>query len=165
MSQSLKVIVLMIPLLIFFQQMAAATLGESAQSVVADSKALGGQVQTVVPLQFQAEQQQRPSSADSYTVERISTPAGVTVHEYISSSGTVFAVSWRGPRPPDLSRLLGSYFSQYQAAAAAPHRQQRHLNIKTQDLVVETGGHMRDLRGRAYLASLLPPNVSPEDIR
>jgi uncharacterized protein DUF2844 len=165
MSQPLRVIVLVIALLTLLQEVAAATLGQSAQSVVADQKVFGGQVQTVAPEQFQAEQQQRPSSTDSYTVERISTPTGAMVNEYVSSSGTVFAVSWRGPRPPDLSQLLGSYFSQFQAAAASPDRPQRHLIIKTRDLVVEFGGHMRDLRGRAYLPPLLPPNVSPEDIR
>jgi hypothetical protein len=31
--------------------------------------------------------------------------------------------------------------------------------------VVETGGHMRDLRGRAYLPSLLPPDVSADEIQ
>ena len=74
----------------------------------------------------------------------------MTVKEYLSPNGTVFAVSWRGPRPPDLSQLLGSYFAEYQTAAAAPHAQRGHLLVQTENLVVETSGHMRDLRGRAY---------------
>ena len=50
-----------------------------------------------------------------------------TVNEYLSANGTVFAVSWRGPRPPDLSQLLGPYFAEYQTAAASPHAQRGHL--------------------------------------
>jgi hypothetical protein len=163
-SQFLKVILLAIALVALFHQVAAATLGESAQSIAADQKALGGQLQTLGPEQFQAEEQQLPSSPDSYTVEQISTPMGLIVKEYVTPTGTVFAVSWRGPRPPDLSQLLGAYFTEYQTAAAAPHRQQRHLVLRTPGLVVETGGHMRDLRGRAYIPSLIPVNVSTEDI-
>jgi hypothetical protein len=164
-SRSLRMILVLGALLSSFPGLAIATLGESAQSIAADQRILGGQVQTLGQQQFEAEERQQPSSPDSYTVEQISTPAGVTVNEYVSASGTVFAVSWRGPRLPDLSQLLGPYFTEYQTAAAAPHRQTRHLVLKTQEMVVETGGHMRDLRGRAYIPSLLPPNVSPEEIR
>jgi Protein of unknown function (DUF2844) len=155
-NRSLKMILALGALLSLFPGLAIATLGESAQSIVADHRVLGGQVQAFGP---------QPSSPNSYIVEQISTPAGVTVNEYVSSSGTVFAVSWRGPRPPDLPQLLGPYFTQYQTAAAASHRQRRHLVLKTQGLVVETGGHMRDIRGRAYIPSLLPPNVSTEEIQ
>jgi hypothetical protein len=160
-----KMILMLGALLGSFPGLAFATLGESAQSIAADQRILGGQVQTIGQQQFEAEERLQPSSPNSYTVDQISTPAGVTVNEYLSASGTVFAVSWRGPRPPDLSQLLGSYFTEYQTAAAEPHRQRRHLVLKTQELVVETGGHMRDLRGRAYIPSLLPPNVSTEEIR
>lgn len=89
----------------------------------------------------------------------------MTVNEYLSSSGTVFAISWRGPRPPDLSELLGSYFTEYQTAAASPHIQRHHLFVTTKDLVVEAGGHMRDLRGRAYVPALLPPGMSADQIQ
>ena len=164
-SRSLKMIVVLGALICSLPGLAIATLGESAQSIAADQQILGGQIQTLGQQQLEEEERQRPSSPDSYTVEQISTPAGVTVNEYVSATGTVFAVSWRGPRPPDLSQVLGPYFTEYQTAAAAPHRQRRHLVLETQELVVETGGHMRDLRGRAYVPSLLPPNVSPEEIR
>jgi hypothetical protein len=147
--------------LCLFAPTASATLGEAAQSIAEDQRVLGGEVQ--VPAR-QA-QQHEAATPEAYTVEQISTPAGVIVNEYVTPDGTVFAVSWRGPRPPDLSQLLGSYFNEFKSAAAAPGRQQRHLYVKTQGLVVETGGHMRDLHGRAYIPSLLPPNVSTEDIR
>jgi hypothetical protein len=151
-------------------QVAMATLGGSAQSVAADQQAFGGQARTLSQPQSSAAQQAPDEqsavpSNPAYIVEQITTPTGVTVNEYLSPGGTVFAVSWRGPRPPDLSQLLGSYFAEFQTAAAAPQAQRRHLRIQTNDLVVETGGHMRDLRGRAYLPSLLPPDVSADEIQ
>ena len=149
---------------------ARATLGGSAQSVAADQQALGGQLrapnQLQLPTGAQALQEQTPQPSNpGYTVEQISLPTGVTVNEYLSPNGTVFAASWRGPRPPDLSQLFGSYFGEYQTAAAAPHAQRGHLLVQTEDLVVETGGHMRDLRGRAYLPALLPSGVSADEIQ
>jgi Protein of unknown function (DUF2844) len=152
------------------QGIAMATLGGSADSVAADQQVLGGQVRTLNQLQSltrgQAREEQTPvPSNPAYTVEQISTPTGEAVREYLSANGTVFAVSWRGPRPPDLSQLLGSYFTEYQTAAASPHTERGHLLIRSDNLVVESSGHMRDLRGRAYDPSLLPPGVSADEIQ
>jgi hypothetical protein len=149
---------------------AMATLGGPAQSIAADQQALGGQIRMLNQPQSsargQALREQMPApSKPAYTVEQISTPAGLSVNEYVSPNGTVFAVSWRGPRPPNLSQLLGSYFAEYQTAAASPQAQRGHLFIQSENLVVETGGHMRDLRGRAYVPALLPPGLSADDIQ
>lgn len=168
----LVIVILALSAMLVFQAPGAAiaTLGGPAQSIAADQQAFGGQLrmlnQPQLPTGEQALHEQPPApSSPAYTVEQISTPAGVTVNEYLSSNGTVFAVSWRGPRPPDLAQLLGSYFAEFQTAAASPHPQRRHLFIQTENLVVETGGHMRDLRGRAYLPTLLPPGVSADEIQ
>jgi hypothetical protein len=149
---------------------AMATLGGPAQSIVVDQQALGGQVRMLNhPQSLTGQQAPLDQSAalsnPAYTVEQISTPAGVRVNEYLSVDGTVFAVSWRGPRPPDLSQLLGSYFAEFQAAAVSSSAQRSHLRIRTDKLVVETSGHMRDLRGRAYLPALLPTGVSADEIQ
>ena len=171
--------VLALGVVIAFQApgIAMATLGGSAQSIAADQQALGGTLQTPSQPQSstggQALREQNPASPESssasssaaYTVEQISTPSGVTVNEYLTPDGTVFAVSWRGPTPPDLSQLFGSYFAEYQTAAAQPQAQRGQLLVQTGDLVVETGGHMRDLRGRAYLPALLPTGVSADEIQ
>ncbi len=101
----------------------------------------------------------------NYTLERISTPWGTVVNEYVSADGTVFAISWRGPRPPDLSQMLGSYFSDYQTALAQTRQMRRQLRVDTRSVVVQTGGHMRDLWGRAFVPSLMPSGVSTEEIR
>ncbi len=150
--------------------LASATLGGPAQSIAADQQALGGQLRTLNQAQASTgEQAMREGtpvpSNPAYTVEQISIPTGATVNEYLSPDGTVFAVSWRGPRPPDLSQLLGSYFAEFQTAAAAPRAQRGPLLVRTESLVVETSGHMRDLRGRAYLPALLPSGVTADEIK
>ncbi len=147
-----------------------ATLGGPAQSIATDQQALGGQLRILNQPQSSTGEPGLPEgtpapSNPTYAVEQISMPTGVTVNEYLAPDGTVFAVSWRGPRPPDLSQLLGSYFAEFQTAAAAPQAQRGHLLIRTESLVVETSGHMRDLRGRAYLPALLPPGVKADEIQ
>ncbi len=130
---------------------AYAVLGAPARSVIDDQALLAGSLAS--------------STHPNYTVEQISTPSGTVVNEYVSSGGTVFAVSWRGPRPPDLSNLLGPYFTEFQAAASQGHQQRGQLRVETGTVVVETGGHMRDLRGRAYVPSLIPAGVTTDEIQ
>ena len=138
-------------LAVFSVKPAHAVLGDGAESVVADQSALGGERSEV--------------THSGFTVEAITTAAGVTVNEYVSGTGTVFAVSWRGPRHPDLSLLLGSHLPEYQAAANQPATHRRGLRIQTADVVVDTGGHPGDLWGRAYLPAQLPSGVGAEDIQ
>jgi len=145
---------------------ALAMLGGSAQSVTVDQQTLGGALNATPQTQASGVQALNQSSAGAaYTVQQISIPNGTTVNEYLSASGTVFAVSWRGKRPPDLSQLFGTYFAQYQQALAAPHQERGPRKIQTQDLIVETSGHMRDLMGRAYLPALVPAGVSVDEIQ
>jgi hypothetical protein len=88
--------------------------------------------------------------ARQYTVHEMQTPAGTTIRQFVSPSGTVFGVSWQGTAP-DLQQLLGDYFHEYmQAASAQPGRRGRGIHIDTGDLVFESGGHMRFVTGRAF---------------
>jgi hypothetical protein len=125
---------------------------------------LGGSAASVKTDQLRMNGSMAAENHGDYTVDQITTPYGTVVNEYISN-GTVFAVSWRGPRPPDLSQLLGSYFAEYKAAAGQPHQARRRLMVKTQQLVVEADGHMRDLHGRAYVPALLPSGFTASDIQ
>jgi len=169
--QIVKVLLILGALIIFLAPTSAiATLGEPVQSIAADQQALGGQLRMLNQPQPSTGEQAlhaQPSapSNPAYTVEQISTPAGMAVNEYVSPNGTVFAVSWRGPRLPDLSQLLGSYFAEYQTAAGGQPAQRQRLLLQTEHLVVETSGHMRDLRGRAYIPALLPPDVNADEIQ
>ncbi len=130
---------------------AHAVLGAGTESVEADQSALGGERSEV--------------THPGFTVQTISAAGGIAVNEYVSSAGTVFAVSWRGSRHPDLSLLLGPYFPEYQAAANQPASHRRGLRIQAGDVAVETGGHPGDLWGRAYLPAQLPSGVGAEDIQ
>jgi hypothetical protein len=130
-----------------------AVLGEPVSSVETDRVALTGQL-SVTPTQL-------------YTVQEITT-SELMVREYVFRD-TVFAVAWRGRRPPNLVSLLGAYFQEYQEAAAAAAangpRMRGMTRIQGSRVVVETGGHPGDIRGRAYLPSLLPAGVTKEMIQ
>jgi hypothetical protein len=131
---------------------AVAGLGGDAASVDAD----------VVKMKGQA----RATPVAGYTMSEITLPSGTVVHEFVSAEGKVFAVSWKGMAVPDLSQTLGTYFAEYKAAATAtPHAGHHNLTVQQTDLVVRTGGHMRNWYGQAYVLSLLPPNFSLDEIK
>ncbi|MEJ2683850.1 MAG: DUF2844 domain-containing protein [Candidatus Sulfobium sp.] len=129
-----------------------AALGESVKSVASDMKALSAARGNI-------------TSHDGYTVQEINSPS-VAVREYISASGVVFGVAWNGLVRPDLTQLLGSYAAEYRETLRQTPRARgrRSLRIETNHIVVEEWGHMRNLRGRAYVPDLIPPGVSVDEI-
>ncbi len=139
--------------LIILSHPAQATLGESSASVAKDRKAMAAVRQNTTP---------RPS----YTVQEIVSEAN-TVREYVSPSGVVFAIAWNGLTPPDLSLLLGTYADDYRQARqqSLPKPGQRHSQVKGNQVVVESWGHMRNLQGRAYVPALLPQGVNIDEIK
>ena len=130
-----------------------AVLGEPVSSVETDRWALSGQLSM--------------TSTQLYTIHEITT-SELVVREYVFRD-TIFAVAWRGTRPPNLVSLLGAYFQEYQEAAAAAAangpRIRGMTRIQGARVVVETGGHPGDIRGRAYIPSLLPSGVTEEMIQ
>ena len=127
--------------------------------------ALDGDVSSVAADQVRMKASVRVLVANSYTVHELRTPAGTTIRQFVSPGGKVFAVTWQG-FSPDLQQLLGEHFSEYVQAVSARHaRRGRGVYVDTGDLVVETGGHMRFVVGRAYLRSQLPPGVNGDDVR
>jgi hypothetical protein len=92
----------------------------------------------------------------------------VTVREFVSSAGKVFAVAWQGPIHPDLQQLLGTYYEQYTQAVQAQRATRKGrgpLLIQEPGLVVQVSGHMRAFVGRAYVPQMMPAGVKVEDIR
>ncbi|QWV95686.1 DUF2844 domain-containing protein [Geomonas oryzisoli] len=135
--------------------LAHATLGEPAQTIVRDTNAFSGKFL-------------KSTNTARYRVESIASGiTATTVREYVNPSGVVFAVAWNGLVHPDLQVLLGNYHDDYRKALAGTPRQpgRRGLKLTTRRLVVETWGHMRNLQGRAYLSELLPEGVSLDEIR
>ncbi len=97
----------------------------------------------------------------SFTQHDIVRGPGAVVHEYIAPNGTVFAVTWRGPLPPDLSQLFGSYYDAYRSAAIAQSHPggHRQVHVVQADFVVHALGRLRAFQGMAYVPSLVPPGV------
>ncbi|HVA01843.1 MAG TPA: DUF2844 domain-containing protein [Terriglobia bacterium] len=147
----MKIILSVLAALVLGGAPAWAVLGEYGNSVRSDQQRMHAQLREVV--------------GRGYSIQQLSSADGSVVREYVSSSGLVFGVSWQGPTLPDLQQLLGSYFAEFQQAARSQRRRHGPLVVRTDHLVVESGGHMRSFRGRAYAPSLLPANLSAEVVR
>jgi len=108
----------------------------------------------------------QPASArGSVTVHELRSST-VAVREFVSPSGTVFAVAWSGLTRPDLGPLLGSYYDEYRTAASrGPPTGRRPRRVETARMVVETWGHARGLHGRAYLPALVPAGATLDDVK
>jgi hypothetical protein len=100
-----------------------------------------------------------------YTVHEISADDGTVIREYVSPAGKVFGVSWTGPTIPDLTQLLGTYNTEFQTAVHATRGRRNSAAVHNPDLVVESSGHMRSFRGRAYLHTMLPSGVTQDVVQ
>jgi Protein of unknown function (DUF2844) len=147
----MKVLLAAVLVLIAGVSSAWAVLGEYANSVASDQQRMHGQIREIV--------------RQGYSVRQITAADGAVTNEYVSPAGMVFAVSWQGPFMPDLRQLLGSYFAQFQQAPRSSARRHSPMIVRTKQLVVVSGGHMRSFHGSAYVPSLVPANVSAEDLR
>ena len=130
---------------------ACAALGDDVTSIDADRAHMRGAI--------------RISGGERYAVHEIAAASGTVVREYVAPNGTVFALTWSGPWPPDLRQLLGAYFERFSRAAAAPRTARRPLAIHDGDLVVHFGGRPRAFVGTAYLSNLMPVGVRTTQLR
>jgi Protein of unknown function (DUF2844) len=127
--------------------------------------ALGGDSTTVQADVARMKGALRITSSAGVMVHEITTSYGTVVREYITPGDKVFAISWRGPVNPDLRQMLGDYYTQYEQAASLPHPGgHRHLAIEQPGLVVKVSGRMRAFVGRAWVPGLVPQNFSVSDI-
>lgn len=94
-----------------------------------------------------------------YSMQEVRAASGAAVRTYVSPAGVVFGVAWQGAAMPDMTQLLGAHFADFQAAARN-HARRGPLYVKVGTLVVETSGHMRALRGRAFLTDAMPAGVT-----
>ena len=151
-----------------FAFVVAATLLVAGMPRVA-SAALGGDVSSVDVDRVRTQGALvRMVSSGAYTLHEFQTSSGVMVREYLSSSGTVFAVAWQGPWLPDLQQLLGPYYGRYQQETQQIRRSRRShgpVSIQDADLVIQTGGHQRAFSGRAYLPASVPQSLSVKSIQ
>jgi len=127
--------------------------------------ALGGDVSSIHEDQVHANASLKITQAGLYAVHELQSSSGTIVREFVSSSGKVFAVAWRGPWAPDLQQLLGTHFAEFQQALQSRSAGHGPVSIHQPDLVVELGGHMRAFMGRAYLPDEIPAGVREEELR
>jgi hypothetical protein len=123
-----------------------AVLGQAVSSVQSDHAYFRGKLEE--------------SPRQGYAVHQITAPDGTVVREYVSPEGTVFGVSWQGPAMPNLTQLLGSYAADFHQASQSPHGRRGPLVVRTDRVVIESGGHMRAFHGRAYVPNLVPNNLT-----
>jgi hypothetical protein len=133
---------------------ARASLGGDTASVRDDQAKLQGALQT--------------TTKDTHTVHEIQTPSGIVVREYVAPSGAVFAVTWHGPRHPDLRQVLGAYFDPFTQAVRGQRAVRHGLGprvIQQAGFTVVLSGHMGALSGTAYLPQSFPVGIRAEEIR
>lgn len=125
---------------------AHATLGGDVASVAANEQHL-----------VAAKQVQKLASGELHILQL---PSGIVVHEYVSSTGAVYAVTWRGSRMPDLRELLGPYFTQLSQRGSREPSGHHRMSMVGSDLVLRSSGHRGSFVGRAWVPSLLPSGVN-----
>ena len=143
--------------LILFSILAAAALPAGAT--------LGGTAESVVTDQSKLHAKRAVVDRQNYAVHEITSDDGTLIREYVTPAGKVFGVSWNGPTIPDLTQLLGPYNAEFQTAMRAKRGRRSSAAVHNSDLVVESSGHMRAFRGRAYLNSMLPSGVTEEVVQ
>ena len=128
-----------------------AGLGGNTGSLVRDHAAMSGSL-IVTPMQ-------------AYDVHQMVSSTGITVREYATHAGRIFAVTWSGSQVPDLKSLLGTYFERY-VSLAQTHRTGHHvLAVNTPDLVMTSIRVQRTAAGQAYVPALVPSGVSRRELR
>lgn len=129
---------------------AQAALGGDVASVMRDSVALKA-AHSVTP--FAAYDLHESTSAD-----------GTMLREYVDRGGRVFALSWRGPRSPDMTAILGVHAAKF--ATARSRLSNHHVVVVDEpDLAVTVIRLARGWRGQAVVPTALPAGVSRADLR
>ncbi len=98
-----------------------------------------------------------------YTVHENLLDNGTRVQEFVTPSGVVFAVAWRGPVLPDLRALLGDYliiFQRHTDAVRQGGLRGGPVNLVQEGLVLRSSGRMGDFSGYAYVPTLVPAGVN-----
>jgi hypothetical protein len=153
----------------FLRSHAAAgwTLLVAALAVSPASRAaLGGDVASIAHDHEMLRAADTVTSTVLYDLHEAQSPTGVRVRQYVDrASGRVFALTWQGPRLPDVNELLGSYAARYQAAAKEHHGSHHALTIDDPDLKVSVLRLQRGWQGDAYLPNAVPQGVNRAELR
>jgi hypothetical protein len=147
----MKITLTVLLILILGSIPAWATLGQNEASVSADQQYLRSE--------------DRVQAFQAYKVHQLTTANGTIVREYVSPQGLVFGVTWQGHFMPNLQQLLGSYMTDLQQGQRTQVVRRRAVTIQTDDFVFSSVGHLGFFRGRVYVPSLVPSNVTVEVVQ
>jgi len=89
------------------------------------------------------------------------------VHEYVDKSGHVFAVTWDGRIPPDLSVIFGKHYDDYNKTLTNYPRAKGRRNFQslvTSKLKITQYGHLGHYAGSAFVIGTMPEDVSTDEI-
>lgn len=88
--------------------------------------------------------------------------------EFVTGDGVIFAISWEGVGAPNFSEIFGKYYDDFKKERDSSLRQRKNrkaLSLKTSDIVVNSFGQGAFMSGSAYVTSLFPPGLAPEDLK
>ena len=102
---------------------------------------------------------------EKFSIHELQVPE-YKIREYVNFNQIVFAVAWSGFTHPQMKQVLSSYYDEFLEVAQKQKRThgQRFRVIKTKNLTVMISGHMRNLKGKAFLHSGFPFGVSAYEI-
>jgi len=102
------------------------------------------------------------SPQSNYTIYIQSISPDLVIKEYVSSSGNIFGVAWKGSTLPNFQILLGNYYSNY---LSAQQQNPRSVFLQDNNLVIESSGVMGGYIGRAFLPKQVPTGLAPTAIQ
>jgi hypothetical protein len=135
-------------LLLALPLFAHAELGGNLASITQEQKTFGSTLTS--------------SPQSSYTIYIQNISPDLVIKEYVSNSGNIFGLTWKGSALPNLQILLGNYYSNY---LSAQQKSPRLIFLQDDNLVIESGGVMGGYTGRAYLPKEVPGGMAPVAIQ
>ena len=129
---------------------------------------LGGTTATVEQDRLRVNGTRRLVQAPAYAMHEIRTPNNGIIHEYVSSDGKVFAVTYEGQFPGESNGLLGKYAAQVTQAVAASQGARaagRSVQVNLPGLRYHALGHLRYFSMRAVVPENVPAGVNVEELQ
>jgi len=126
--------------------------------------ALGGRPAELGPRQVPDKTTRMSVGSVTYARVERKLDSGTVVREFLDDAGTVFAVAWSGPFLPDLKEILGKHFDALAQEATKARGRPSRVVVKSNDVVIVSGGHMGAFSGKAWVPDKLPAGFDPASI-
>jgi hypothetical protein len=129
---------------------------------------LGGMKATVETDRLRVSGTRRVLQTPAYEMHEIRTANKGTIHEYVSSDGKVFAVTYEGQFPGESNGLLGKYSAQVTQALAASRGTRpagHNVRVDLPGLRYHALGHLRYFSMRAIVPENVPAGVNVEELQ